>query len=42
MVGKDSPWILERAMTTSKMENQSVSNMIKNDILPKTVKRNSQ
>jgi len=25
MVGKDSPWILERATTTSKMGNQSVS-----------------
>jgi len=25
MVGENSPWILERATTTSKMENQSVS-----------------
>ena len=39
MKSKDSPWILERTMITSKIENQSVSTTTSIAIWPKNARR---
>ena len=39
MVGEDSPWILERAMTTSKTESQSALITTNIAIWPRNVRR---